>query len=88
MVETSWYHLKAERCAQMAKDAVDPSRRAHLEIECRLWLQIAEAETRQDELRKKLQDAFGFREARPHAREADSCFEGFELGALHHGKRV
>jgi hypothetical protein len=71
MVGTSWYHLKAELCAQMAKDAVDPSRRAHLETECRLWLQIAEAETRQDELRKKareLQGAFGFREARTHAK--------------------
>jgi hypothetical protein len=46
----------------MAKDTVDPSRRAHLEAESRLWLQIALAEKRQDELRQKareLQHAIG-----------------------------
>jgi hypothetical protein len=40
----------------MAKDAVDPGLRSHLENESRLWLQIATAEARQDELRKKARD--------------------------------
>jgi hypothetical protein len=56
MAGTSWYYLKAEQCAQMAKDAVDPRHRFHLETESRLWLRIAVAETRQDELRQKARE--------------------------------
>jgi hypothetical protein len=55
MVETSFYYLKAERYAQMAKDAIDPRRRSELETESRLWLQIGEAEERLDGLRRKAQ---------------------------------
>jgi hypothetical protein len=40
----------------MAKDAVEPRLRSHLENESRLWLQIAIAEARRDELRKKARD--------------------------------
>ena len=40
----------------MAKDAVDPRQRFHLETESRLWFQIAVAETRQDELRQKARE--------------------------------
>src|SRR5580658_6382638 len=50
------YHLKADQCARMAKDSVDPRQRSHLENESRLWFQIAIAEARQDELRKKARD--------------------------------
>jgi len=56
MTGTSWYYLKAEQCARMAKDAVDPRQRFHLETESRLWFQIAVAETRQDELRQKARE--------------------------------
>ena len=56
MAGTSFYHLKAERCAQMAKDEVDPSRRSELETESRLWLQIAVKEDDLNELRKKAQN--------------------------------
>lgn len=41
---TSFYHHKAERCAQLAKDEVDPRRRSELETEGKLWLQIAGTE--------------------------------------------
>jgi hypothetical protein len=56
MVETSFYRLKAERCAQMAKDEVDSGRRAELESESSLWLQIAVTEDDLDGLRKKAQN--------------------------------
>jgi hypothetical protein len=49
-------HRSAERCAQMAKDEVDPSRRSELETESRLWLQIAVKEDDLNELRKKAQN--------------------------------
>jgi hypothetical protein len=50
---TSFYHHKAERCAQLAKDEVNPRRRLQLESEGKLWLQIAVAEENLDELPKK-----------------------------------
>jgi hypothetical protein len=53
---TSFYHLKAQRSAQLAKDGVDPHRRSELETESKLWLEIAVAEEHLDELRKKVQD--------------------------------
>ena len=40
----------------MAVDAVDPRRRSDLEIESRLWLQVAALEMRQEERRKKSQE--------------------------------
>ncbi len=65
MVGTSFYRLKAERCAQMAKDEVDPSRRSELETESRLWLQIAVTEDKLEGLRKKAKDLMN---ARPNQR--------------------
>jgi hypothetical protein len=53
MAGTSWFHLKAELCARMAADAVDSRRGSDLEIESRLWLQIAASEMRQEDGRKK-----------------------------------
>jgi hypothetical protein len=53
---TPFYHLKAERCAQLAKDEVDPRRRFQLESEGQLWVQIAVTEENLDELRKKAKD--------------------------------
>jgi hypothetical protein len=53
---TSFYHLKAQPCAQLAKDEVDPRRRSELKTERKLWLQIAVAEEDLDELRKKAKD--------------------------------
>jgi hypothetical protein len=53
---TSFYHLKAERCARLAEDEIDSHRRSELETEGKLWLQIAVAEENLDELRKKVQD--------------------------------
>jgi hypothetical protein len=52
MPET-WFHHKAERCAQLAKDAANPTQRSLLQEESRLWLQIAAAEERQEEQRKR-----------------------------------
>jgi hypothetical protein len=46
----SGHHLKAERCALLAKDEVDPRRRFQLETEEKLWLQIAVAEENLGEL--------------------------------------
>jgi hypothetical protein len=56
MADTSFYRLKAERCSRMAKDEVDSGRRAELESESRLWLQIAVTEDDLDALRKKAQN--------------------------------
>jgi hypothetical protein len=53
--------LKAEHCAQMAKDAVDPRRRSALETESRLWLQIAVTEEDLDRLRKKAKNLLNAR---------------------------
>jgi hypothetical protein len=56
MVGTSFYRLKAEWCAQMAKDEVDRDRRLELERESRLWLQIAVTEDELEGLRQKAKD--------------------------------
>jgi hypothetical protein len=56
MARTSFYHLKAERCARLAEDEVDPCRRFELETESRLWRQIAVAEDNLEELRRKARD--------------------------------
>jgi hypothetical protein len=53
MADTSWFYFQAELCARLAADAVDPRRRSDLEIEGRLWLQVAASEMRQEERRKK-----------------------------------
>jgi hypothetical protein len=52
-VSETWFHYKAEQCAQLAKDAANPMRRSLLEEQGRLWLQIAAAEMRQEERREK-----------------------------------
>jgi hypothetical protein len=57
----SYYRLRAEHCAQMAKDAVDPRRRSALETESRLWLQIAVTEEDLDGLRKKAKNLLNAR---------------------------
>jgi hypothetical protein len=41
MSMTEWYVHKAQKCAEMAKDATDPAYRARFETEARLWLEIA-----------------------------------------------
>jgi hypothetical protein len=51
--DTSFYRLKAEQCSRMAEDEVDSGRRAELESERKLWLQIAMTEDDLDALRKK-----------------------------------
>jgi len=56
MAEISFYHLKAERCARLAKDEPDPRRRDDLETEGALWLQIAVAEDNLEALQWKVQD--------------------------------
>jgi hypothetical protein len=52
MSET-WFHSKAEQLAQLAKKAANPLERSLSEEQRRLWLQIAAAEARQEEGRKK-----------------------------------
>jgi hypothetical protein len=52
MSET-WFHHKAAQCAQLAKDATNPLQRSLWEEQSRMWLQIAAAEARQKERRKK-----------------------------------
>jgi hypothetical protein len=54
--EISFYRLKAERCARLAKDEADTGRRLELENEGTLWLELADAEEHLDELRKKVQN--------------------------------
>ena len=46
-----WYHQKAAQCAQLAKDASDPRRRAALKSERKLWLQLAANIEKDDLLR-------------------------------------
>jgi hypothetical protein len=48
-----WYLHKADQCALMAKEAVNPQRRADYEKENRVWLQLAE-ETEQKESKIKI----------------------------------
>jgi hypothetical protein len=49
MVGTSWYERKADECARSAENSEDPHHRARMEVESRLWRQIAVSEARQDE---------------------------------------
>jgi hypothetical protein len=51
MADTAWFHVKAEQCARLARDAVDPVQRSRWEHECKMWLQISALETYQDERR-------------------------------------
>jgi hypothetical protein len=55
MDEISFHRLKAERCARLAKDEPDTRRKLELETEGTLWLELADAEERLDEMRKKVQ---------------------------------
>ena len=45
----TWFHSKAEQCAQQAKKAATHWERSLLEEQRRLWLQIAALEARQAE---------------------------------------
>jgi hypothetical protein len=49
MVGTSWYQRKADECARSAENSNDPRHRSRMEVESRLWHQIALSEARQDE---------------------------------------
>jgi hypothetical protein len=46
----AWYHHKADQCARLAKDAIEPRKRSDFEIERKLWLEIAE-QIEMDEVR-------------------------------------
>jgi hypothetical protein len=46
----SWYYHKADQCARLAKDAIEPRKRSDFETERKLWLQIAE-QIEMDEVR-------------------------------------
>jgi hypothetical protein len=52
----SFYRLKAERCARLAKDEPDAHRRLKLGTESALWRKIADAEEHLDMLYKTAQD--------------------------------
>jgi hypothetical protein len=43
MSVTQWYHRRAEQCARLANVTADLRRRAELENERNLWLEIAAA---------------------------------------------
>ena len=45
-----WYYHKADQCARLAKDAIEPRKRSDFENERKLWLQIAE-QIEMDEVR-------------------------------------
>ena len=47
----TWYHYKADQCARMAKNANDPHTRTNYEEMEKLWLEIAEQITRDEESR-------------------------------------
>jgi hypothetical protein len=55
MDEISFHRLKAERCARLAKEEPDTHRKVELGTEGALWLELADAEERLDEVRKKVQ---------------------------------
>ena len=38
----AWYLHKADQCARLANEAVEPRKRSDFEIERKLWLQIAD----------------------------------------------
>jgi hypothetical protein len=69
MVGTSFYRLKAERCAQFARGEVDPSRRLELETESRLWLQIAVTEDNRAVVLQKAKDLLTLPIKRPAAND-------------------
>ena len=46
----AWYLHKADQCARLAKDAIEPRKRSDFENERKLWLQIAE-QIEMDEVR-------------------------------------
>jgi hypothetical protein len=46
----AWYLHKADQCARLAKNAIEPRKRFDLETERKLWLQIAE-QIEMDEVR-------------------------------------
>jgi hypothetical protein len=46
-----WYLHKADQCAQMAKEATEPRRRADYEKEQKVWVQLA----KEIELEKEIQ---------------------------------
>jgi hypothetical protein len=56
MDEISFCRLKAERSARLAKSEPDAGRRLELETEGALWLELADAEERFDEMRKRVQN--------------------------------
>jgi hypothetical protein len=47
---TAWYLHKADQCARLAKDAIDPRKRSSFEAKRTFWLQIAE-QIERDEVR-------------------------------------
>jgi hypothetical protein len=53
MMGTNWYQQKADECARQAENSVDPSHRARMETESRLWRQIAVLEADRGELPQK-----------------------------------
>jgi hypothetical protein len=48
--DTAWYYHKADQCARLAKDAIEPRKRSDLKTERKLWLEIAE-QIEMDEVR-------------------------------------
>jgi hypothetical protein len=47
-----WYFRKADQCAQLAKDAIEPYRRADYEKEQKVWRQLGR-EIEQTQLKSK-----------------------------------
>ena len=46
----AWYYHKADQCARLAKDAIEPRKRSDFKTERKLWLEIAE-QIEMDEVR-------------------------------------
>jgi hypothetical protein len=46
----AWYYHKADQCARLVHETVEPRKRFDFEIERKLWLQIAE-QIERDEVR-------------------------------------
>jgi hypothetical protein len=46
----AWYLHKADQCARLAKDAIEPRKRSDFETERKLWLQMTE-QIERDEVR-------------------------------------
>lgn len=49
MLMRQWYLRKAAQCERLSKEVFEPHRRAELEVEAKLWLEIA-AQIEKDEL--------------------------------------